>query len=100
MKKGLGKFERWHSLQNMIRHSSWRKISPNGLLNIEGNLRYNTEFCLHLDLHRIDTKTFLPQKNLNVGWVLKYIVIINYISILLFRLYKKIFFVTQQCINI
>ena len=46
---------------------------------------------MYLDLHRIETKTFLGQKNVNKDWALKYAegLLIVLIVRTLFWLYKK-----------
>ena len=59
--------------------------SPKGLLNTGRSVRFY--------FHRIETKTFLGQKNVNKGWALKYteelLMGLLIVRILLFWLYKK-----------
>lgn len=90
MKKHLGKFERWS-----IYHAFFLKtdIITKGTVEDWKKHEMQQSFDLYLDLHRIGTKIFLGQKNVNIDWVLKYIEesLIMLVRILLFWLYKKIF---------
>ena len=88
MKMHSGKFRRWSILENSdhqgrchrqrtIEH--WKKPE------------IRQSFALYLDLHRIETNTFLGQKNVNKDWALKYAegLLIVLIVRTLFWLYKK-----------